>query len=116
VTGAVTLDGQPIAGGRDVNALVCFTPVGGGPIGSGALDGAGHFSLSTGAAAGIRPGKYLVSVSATKIIRSNVEGMPAGGRPLTSSKYANAKESGLEADIRPGSNELDFKLVSGAAR
>src|SRR5450631_3619009 len=62
VTGLVTFDGQPIAGGSEVHAMVCFTPVGGGPPGIGEIDSSGHFSLATGSAAGIRPGKYLVSV------------------------------------------------------
>jgi hypothetical protein len=116
VTGMVTLDGQPIAGGSDVHAMVCFTPEGGGPPGIGTIDAAGHYSISTGSAGGIRPGKYLVAVSATKLIPSGVPGMPGGGRPITPSKYANPKESGFEVDIQPGSNGLDFKLVSGTAR
>jgi hypothetical protein len=112
----VTFDGQPIAGGSEVHAMVCFTPVGGGPPGIGEIDSSGHFSLATGSAAGIRPGKYLVSVSATKLIPSTTPGMPGGGRPLTPAKYANPKESGLEADIQPGSNALDFNLQSATIR
>jgi hypothetical protein len=116
VTGMVTIDGQPIAGGPDVHAMVCFSPVGGGPPGIGTIDAAGRYSISTGTAAGIRPGKYLVAVSATKLIPSGQVGIPGGGRPLTPSKYANAKESGFAVDIQPGNNDLDFKLLSGSAR
>jgi hypothetical protein len=116
VTGSVTFDGEPIAGGSDVHAMICFTPVGGGPPGIGEIDSYGHFSLATGSAAGIRPGKYLVSVSATKLIPSTTPGMPGGGRPLTPAKYSNPKESGLEADIQPGRNALDFNLLSATTR
>jgi hypothetical protein len=116
VTGSVTFNGEPVAGGSDVHAMICFTPVGGGPPGIGEINSSGHFSLATGSAAGIHPGKYLVSVSATKLIPSTTPGMPGGGRPLTPAKYANPKQSGLEADIQPGSNTLDFNLQSNSAR
>jgi hypothetical protein len=116
VTGTVTLNGQPLAGGPDVHASICFTPEGGGPPGISTLDSSGHYSLMTGSAAGIRPGKYMVTISATKMLLSSTPGVPAGGRPMTPSKYASPKESGLEADIQPGSNSFDFKLESGPAR
>jgi hypothetical protein len=116
VTGTVTLGDRLLAGGSDVNGTVCFTPVGGGPLAVGTIDATGHFSLATGTAGGVRPGKYLVAISATTIIPSKVAGMPASGRPLTPAKYANAKQSGLQADVRPGENTLDFQLESSSAR
>ena len=108
----VTIDGQSIAGGPDVHASVCFSPIQGGAPSIGAIDGTGRYVLSTGGAAGIRPGKYAVAVSATKIIPPRVAGDAPGGQLITPRKYANAKESGLQVDIHPGSNQCDLALTS----
>jgi hypothetical protein len=59
VTGAVTLDGQPLEG-----AQVVFIPSGtDGRAASAATDAAGEYSLITSGASGAMPGKYLVIVN-----------------------------------------------------
>src|SRR4051794_14457355 len=69
VSGTVTLDGAPLAGGTGVDATVGFYPDGQpGAPGIGYLDSNGHYKLMVGSQEGIAPGKYAVAISATKII------------------------------------------------
>lgn len=112
VTGRVTLDGRPLAGGTDVRAMIQFAPEKGGPTAVGTLDGNGEYQLSSGSNQGLPPGSYYVTVSASQLLRGPNPGDPASGRPITPRRYANAKESGLSADVKPGSNTFDFALVS----
>src|SRR5262245_58900834 len=69
VGGAVTLDGRPLAGSDRLRGTVKFSPEDGhGTTAIGYLDEAGRYNLSSGSRAGVLPGKYLVTVSATEII------------------------------------------------
>lgn len=113
VSGSVTLDGQPLAGGPELSGIVQFVPEGGGGTPAiGYLDANGHYQLASGSRLGIRPGKYLVSISAAKIIPPAQPGEAAGGRPATPRLYADPRRSGLTAEVRSGSNTFDFAILS----
>ena len=113
VTGTVTLDGEPLAGGPELRGTVYFYPEGGaGAPGVGILDSSGQYSLQTGSQEGVRPGPYVVAVSATQIIMPTTPGGMPAGKPITPRKYGDARQSGFRADVQPGSNTFDFPLVS----
>ncbi|MGD9635432.1 MAG: hypothetical protein AB7G28_15700 [Pirellulales bacterium] len=106
------MDGKPLAGGQDVRAMIQFQPQQGGAPAIGNLDADGHYDLVSGSRAGLPPGMYVVTVSASKVIRGPNPYDPGSGKPITPRKYANARESGFTADVKPGSNTFDFALSS----
>jgi hypothetical protein len=115
VTGVVTLDGQPLRGGGDVRATVYFQPVSGtGTTASGLLNESGKYNLSSGSQKGVAPGEYVVTVSATQLVRSP-SGGPAGGKRITDPSYANASTSGFKCLVEAGQNEYDLALNSKPA-
>jgi hypothetical protein len=112
VSGTVTLDGQPIAGGAEVRGTVTFTrPDGSGVPAVGVLDENGRYELSTGGQKGVPPGSYQVAIVATRIIIPEPGATPSG-RPITPRQYASAKTSGLTAEVTTGDNTHDFPLES----
>jgi hypothetical protein len=112
VSGTVTLDGEPIAGGSDVRGTVTFYRQDGtGTPAVGIIDSDGRYEMSTGSTDGVPPGEYAVAIAATRIIIPEPGATPSG-RPITPRYYANAKESGLRADVEPGGNTFDFQLES----
>jgi len=113
VTGAVTLDGQPLAGGPTTRVTVAFLPESGAGVPATALaNESGEYEMATGGQQGIKPGVYLVAISATELIPAKSEtGMPSGRR-LTPPQYADPKQSGFRVEVKPGSNEFDFNLRS----
>lgn len=112
VTGLVTLDGEPLAGSKDVRALVQFCPTGGGRPATGSLDGSGRYRLAAGSQKTIKPGTYAVTISATQIIYpDDPDGTPSGRR-ISPRRYADAQESGWERKVEPGPNTFDFDLES----
>jgi hypothetical protein len=113
VSGAIKLDGKPLAGSESLRGTVQFSPADGhGTTAVGYVDENGLYSLSSGSREGVLPGKYLVSVSATEIIPPKIPGEAPSGRLVTPQGYANAKESGLTADVARGSNRFDYELSS----
>jgi hypothetical protein len=113
VQGTVTLDGAPLAGGSGVKATVLFQPDGQpGASGVGILDANGNYALMTGSQEGVPPGPYLVTVSATQIIMPKDPTGTPSGKPITPRHYADPKQSGLRAEVQPGSNRFDFALDS----
>jgi hypothetical protein len=113
VSGTVTLDGQVISGGPELRGTVYFSPSeGSGASAVGILDSSGQYTLSMGSTEGIRPGKYVVAISATKLIPARTPGGMPGGQLITPPRYANARDSGLQAAVQPGNNTLDFALTS----
>lgn len=113
VSGAVTLDGQPLQGGSQMDASVSFVREDGhGAPAVGVIDESGRYTLKTGAQTGVAPGAYLVGISAKKItLPTTREGMPQATM-ITPAKYASITESGFRADVKPGSNSFDFALDS----
>src|SRR5690348_5741145 len=59
VTGVVKLDGKPLP-----NAVVTFTPKGGGPSGVGKTDAEGQYQLYTATEPGAIVGEHTVSIIA----------------------------------------------------
>jgi hypothetical protein len=108
VSGQVTVDGQPLRGGKgDVRVTIQFRPADGvGPAAVGLADENGHYMLATGAQAGIRPGDYFVSCS------QSVLGKPKDPTATPDSKYANAKTSGLKFTVQQGKNVINLPLQS----
>jgi hypothetical protein len=113
VSGTITLDGKPVQGGPQMDASVSFIREDGrGAASAGTIDESGHYRLMTGAQAGVEPGSYLVGVAAKQIIPpAKPDGMPQA-KLITPRKYAIVTESGFRADVKPGSNTLDFALSS----
>jgi hypothetical protein len=105
VTGLVTLDGQPLHGGKgDTRVTVQFQPVDGvGANAVGLADEDGKYKIATGSQTGIRPGDYYVTCA--------VSTLKAGG-PVADPKYANAKTSGLKITVQSGKNEFNIPLQS----
>jgi hypothetical protein len=111
VTGVVTRNGSPVEG-----ANVIFYPAEGSesPLASQAVtDKDGRFELSTHVGGkfkpGIRPGKYTVAVSKPDV--ASVSSTLAPPKNLLPKKYADAKTSGLVADVAAGkANQLEFAL------
>jgi len=116
VSGTVTYDGKPLAGGGDVRGTVTFARADGlGTPAVGILDENGRYELSTGAEKGAVPGAYMVAISATRVIIPEGGGTPSG-RPITPRHYASAKASRLSAEVESGSNTFDFALESRPSR
>jgi hypothetical protein len=111
VSGTLTLDGQPLAASDTVRVTIMFYPEGGGAPAAALADTNGRYELSTGGQMGIAQGRYVAVVSAT-----DSSSDAAGGAPrkkiITPVKYADPKQSGLVADVKPGNNTIDFALES----
>ena len=110
VSGDVTLDGQPLTTG-----VVSFTPATSGASAYANIGGDGRYELKTGAADGLEPGAYKVTVAANatpeqatamgvKIGREGI--MPL----LTPIKYADISSTPLTVDVKAGSQEVDLAL------
>lgn len=117
VSGQVTLNGEPLAGGNDIRGTVYFFPEGGtGAPAVGLLDEDGRYRIQTGSQRGVQPGAYLVTISASQLIGTRVEGVPPAGRVITPRKYADPSKSGFRVDVASGSNEFDFEMVGEPPR
>lgn len=110
VAGDVTLGGKPLATG-----VVTYTPAATGPSAYANIGADGRYSLQTGAAAGLEPGSYKVTVAANatpeqaaamgiKIGREGI--MPL----LTPPKYADVSSTPLTVDVKAGRQEIDLVL------
>jgi hypothetical protein len=115
--GTVTLDGQPVAG-----AAVMFLPESEGGLPAGAeTDAAGHFSAAVPNEAGVRPGRYKVTVSkiepaggppktrktaGDEVVpadpRAAMAGAKSPGKHLLPAGYADARTTPLRAEVPPG--------------
>ena len=105
VSGLVTLDGQPLHGGKgDTRVTVQFQPVDGvGANAVGLADDEGNYKIATGSQGGIRPGDYYVTCSVSTL---------KAGAPVADPKYVNAKTSGLKFTVQSGKNEFNIPLQS----
>lgn len=113
VTGSVTLDGAPLAGGGETRAMVYLYPEGGtGAPAVGLLNEAGEYHISTGTRDGVEPGAYLVTISASQLIGKDIPGAPRSAKRITPPKYADPRQSGLRVDVASGANKYDFALES----
>lgn len=110
VKGTITLDGEPVEPG-----VVIFSPgVRGSGSSRGRIERGGAYELVTRNAVGIDPGFYRVSV------RVFEKGDPPGPGerqvadlpPLVPERYLSPDTSGLEFEVKPGSNRIDIELSS----
>ncbi|WP_232100768.1 Ig-like domain-containing protein [Gimesia fumaroli] len=108
VSGTVTLDGQPLE-----QAQVTFQPEN-GRASIGETDSEGNYELSyTGTTSGALLGAHqVVIISAVEAYSDESgEGKDRKARPeLLPAKY-NSKTT-LKADVKSGSNQIDFPLTS----
>jgi hypothetical protein len=126
VSGTVTLDGQPLE-----NALVTFTPEGGGRGASGVTDASGKYLLATAGQAGAVPGTHRVTVTtlnqgqATNMadVPSDSEAYMKQATGVDTSAYDKAEtqekipakyntESTLVKEVTAGTNVIDLQLTS----
>lgn len=105
VSGQVTLDGQPVHGGKgDTRVTIQLQPADGvGATAVGLADENGNYKIATGSQSGIKPGEYYVSCSVSTL---GVVG------PVADPKFANTKTSGLKLSVQPGKNEFNIPLQS----
>jgi hypothetical protein len=113
VSGQITLDGQPVRGGKDgARVTVQFQPASGqGATAVALADEYGNYEMATGSQIGILPGEYLITCSATEVLPSNNAGIPSF-RQLADPKFAKAQTSGLTFSVQPGRNEFNIPLES----
>jgi hypothetical protein len=115
VSGAVTLDGQPVIGGPDKYGTVSFSREGGGgATGVAIIDGSGRYELKTGAQSGIEPGAYQVAIAIKRISPGANEYAETKATLISPAKYGSIPSSGLRADVKQGRNTINFDLVSNA--
>ena len=116
VSGTVTVDGQPLASGPEMNITILFQPEGGGGANGVALvDSSGQYTVATGSETGLAPGEYLITCSATQLIPSKTPGGAPGGKRVSDPKYANSQTSGLRLSVKEGDNQYDIPLESPKA-
>jgi hypothetical protein len=77
-------------------------------------DDEGRYQLATGAKVGLAPGNYAVVIAATESEPAAAGSESSKKRVITPARYANPKQSGFHAEVKPGSNTFDFELTSGA--
>jgi len=112
LSGQVSLDGRPLTTG-----VITLTPVGAGPSAYAAIGPDGRYAIHTGAATGLEPGEYVVTVAANAAVSGKTAGVEqAGGRGLpplvTPREYLDRARSPLRVTIVPGTQVVDFDLES----
>lgn len=111
VTGNITMNGEPLATGSDITGRVFLYPEGGtGVPAVGMIDEQGNYRVRTGSQAGVKPGAYTVTISASRLIPSRIEGAPPGAKRLTDRRFADPSRSGLRVEVAAGSNAFDFEV------
>jgi hypothetical protein len=106
VRGRVTLDGIPLDG-----AIVYFSPVEGGRVSQDRTDPKGDFNLIyIGTTRGAKTGKHAVRIT-TAYESVDASGQMVEHEEVVPKRY-NGKDTVLTADIKPGSNVVDFDLKS----
>lgn len=106
VRGTVTLDGKPLDG-----AIVSFSPIDGGRVSQDRTDPKGSFNLIyIGTTRGAKTGKHAVRIT-TAYESADASGQMVEHEEVVPKRY-NGKETELTADIKPGSNVVDFDLKS----
>ena len=107
VSGAVSVDGQPLEQGT-----VFFAPTEGGMRASGIIQSDGSYTIKTNRDSGLEVGDYNVGVVSRELTWPNPGGPPMPGDYLAPKKYGNPKTSGLRYTVERGSNEINLELTS----
>lgn len=107
--GTVTLDGKPVA-----DAGMIFTPVDGGPPGTGSTDAQGRFKLRTVNSDGAKVGEHRVTITKQETRGLGPFGptSPEGIKVIwhVPQKYSNPETSGLTATVPDA--EFRFELTT----
>jgi len=75
--------------------------------GTGAIDAAGHYAISTP----LPPGDYQVSVRAMETESTfDAKGKSISGKSMIPEEYVDFSKSGLTAKVEKGKNKIDFDL------
>lgn len=113
LSGAITLNGEPLRASSEVGGTVVFSPVGGGSApATASIDSEGRYEVSMGSQRGLPPGEYAVTVSAIRALPASAKGNGLGLERLLPYKYDSPKTSGLAVKVEPGSNTFDIALNS----
>ncbi len=118
LTGTVTLGGKPFK-----RLIVYFRPIGKAVneynLGVGETDASGKLQLRSTAGEGLNRGKYRVSFSCVQVRGQIVDPEKKIDNDrgieydeLVPEKYANADESPVEFEIKPGANIFEFDIPS----
>jgi hypothetical protein len=126
VNGKITIDGKPVTTGR-----ISFHPVNGERPALANIQPDGSYSLTTFEDGdGALLGRHKVSIKSTRIENApstpkdlkeeaefNAKGL-FSGKPhlvfLVDKKYYDDRTTDLEAEVKPGDNQIDFKLPASA--
>jgi len=109
VHGLITLDGKPLP-----NAIVYFSPDGGGRVSQDMTDAKGEFDLVyIGSTRGAKTGNHSVRVTTAydgfdEATGQNIE------RPELVPKRYNGTQTELKAEVKPGRNTINFDLKSSS--
>jgi hypothetical protein len=112
VSGSVTMDGQSVGGTNRYGTVSFYKEGGGGVPAIGIIDPTGRYSLKTGAQEGIVPGAYRVEIAIKKVTPPASPGGMPQATLISPAKYTSVAQSGLREEVKPGSNAIDFALVS----
>jgi hypothetical protein len=125
VTGRVTYAGKPVPLGQ-----IMFYPEKGRPA-MGAIGADGTYRLTTFANGdGAMPGRFRVTIQAMRVtgppapksLDEELRGIGGGGKTTTEwlvpEKYSHQESTLLTAEVKPGSNTINFDLPAehGASR
>ena len=111
VIGTVTVDGQPVGPGS-----IMFEPE--NPVSVTTPSAIAHFRedgkyqlMSAGNKKGAPAGKYLVMIHGRSEEQFGGETIDPNQKSAIPAKYLNHRLSGLTAEIKPGSQTIDFQLT-----
>jgi hypothetical protein len=109
VSGTVTLDGKKIGPG-----MIVFVPSEpGGKPATGSIEADGSYTMNTSRALGLKAGSYRVAISIHEMPQNVKRGdRPPPGKLLTPAKYEDDTTSGLQYQVKPGSNTINIELSS----
>ena len=109
VHGVVTLDGHPLP-----NAIVYFSPDGGGRVSQDMTDSKGEFDLVyIGSTLGAKTGPHSVRITTAYDGFDEATGQTVE-RPEVVPKRYNGTQTELKADVKPGRNTINFDLKSSS--
>jgi DNA-binding NarL/FixJ family response regulator len=109
VSGTVSLDGAPVAGGA-VRLGPDHLQNTRGPTGVGLLDGTGRFSIMTAGREGAVVGHHRIAVVPKPMLDSGTGTVPPQAFPTI---FTRASDSGLTCEVKRGKpNTLEIKLVT----
>jgi len=109
VNGTVTLDGKAVGPGTITFAMKSASS---NPA-TGAIEKDGSYLLKTARTAGLHPGMYQVSLTVFEAAQGRPgERLYGPSKMITPEKYSSTATSGLEYEVKAGSNTINIDLSS----